>query len=124
MDPEEEAETADGVPAAVARLEMFRLTREEMAFQPVPMLPGLARLTAAALDGVPRLRQSGPFSAFTVPAAASDQQWVVRAPTCPLLLLFTCAVPAKRGKVRLQTSCRSKLPQFHPSILKIIPCVN
>ncbi|KAK9904948.1 hypothetical protein WJX75_006180 [Coccomyxa subellipsoidea] len=76
LDPEEEAATADGVPAAVARLEMFRLTREEMAFQPVPMLPGLARLTAAVLDGVPRLRQSGPFSAFTVPAAASDQQWV------------------------------------------------
>jgi hypothetical protein len=84
LDPEEEAATADGVPAAVARLEMFRLTREEMAFQPVPMLPGLARLTAAVLDGVPRLRQSGPFSAFTVPAAASDQQWVVRASTCHL----------------------------------------
>ena len=97
MDPEEEAETADGVPAAVARLEMFRLTREEMAFQPVPMLPGLARLTAAALDGVPRLRQSGPFSAFTVPAAASDQQWVVRPSTCPFITyFFTCCSCQKR----------------------------
>lgn len=79
MAPKEEA-AAERTPSG-ARLEVMRLTREEMAFQPVPLLPNLPRLSAAALAAAPRLRQSGPFSAFTVPPSVADQQWVVR-PVC------------------------------------------
>ena len=89
----EEAQPQDGAAATSARLEIMRLTREEMAFQPVPLLPGLLQLSAAMLQAAPRLRQSGPFSAFTVPAAASDQQWVVRdlSPYLKNDNPFTCA---------------------------------
>lgn len=71
-------ELRDQAQGPAAKLEILRLTREEMAFQPVPLLSALTNLTAATLDGVPRLRQSGPFGAFTAPPATSDQQWVVR----------------------------------------------
>ncbi|BDA49792.1 Rubisco accumulation factor 1, chloroplastic [Coccomyxa sp. Obi] len=74
MAPKEEA--APEAAQSGARLEVMRLTREEMAFQPVPLLPNLPRLSAAALAAAPRLRQSGPFSAFTVPPSVADQQWV------------------------------------------------
>ncbi len=74
--PKEEA--APEAARSGARLEVMRLTREEMAFQPVPLLPNLPRLSAAALAAAPRLRQSGPFSAFTVPPSVADQQVVVR----------------------------------------------
>ncbi len=73
-----EEEFPDQAQGPLAKLEILRLTREEMAFQPVPLLSSLTNLTAAALDGVPHLRQSGPFGAFTAPSATSDQQWVVR----------------------------------------------
>ena len=60
---------------------MFRLTQDELAFKPVPLVAPLADLGAPDLERIPVVRQSGPFNAFSNPAAGSEgQQWVVRHP--------------------------------------------
>lgn len=72
--PEEDETTA---PATVARLQNLRLTREEMGFKTVPLLSGLDSATAADLQAIPEVRQSGSFSAFTLASPKPNQQWVV-----------------------------------------------
>ena len=64
--------------AATAKLAIYKLTAEEVAFKPVPLMPGLAELSHADLAAVPAMRQSGPFNAFTTPEdGRPGQQWVV-----------------------------------------------
>ena len=87
-----EAEPEEAREAAAAKLAIFKLTAEEAAFKPVPLLPGLAELSPADLAEVPAARQSGPFNAFTPPAEGRPgQQWVVRC--CGVPVLLRCRVP-------------------------------
>lgn len=72
--PEEDAAAG---PVSSARLQNLRLTREEMGFKTVPLVPGLGSSSAADLADLPVVRQSGAFSAFTLAGADPKQQWVV-----------------------------------------------
>jgi len=72
--PEEDENAA---PATTARLQNLRLTREEMGFKTVPLVSGLDSATAADLQAIPEVRQSGSFSAFTLASSNPNQQWVV-----------------------------------------------
>ena len=71
--PEEE----EAAPATAARLQILRLTREEMGFKTVPLVSGLDSASAADLEALPEVRQSGSFSAFTLVSTNPNQQWVV-----------------------------------------------
>ena len=60
------------------KLQILRMTREEMAFRAVPLMTGgLGSLTAAALDAIPLVRTTGLYGAFTLVGGSPDQQWVV-----------------------------------------------
>jgi len=78
----EEAAAAEAVEAAPASLQIVRLTREETAVRPIPMLKppgGLAGAEPEALTAAPaRPRQGGPFNAFCTDGGPPGQLWVVR----------------------------------------------
>ena len=80
---EEPEEDEDAAPATAANLQTLRLTREEMGFKTVPLVSGLEAATAADLQALPEVRQSGAFSAFTLGSTNPKQQWVVRPRTSP-----------------------------------------
>jgi hypothetical protein len=82
-----------------AKLQILRITREETAFRPVPLMPDLSSVSAAALATIPRARTSGLFGAFTLVGASPDQQWVVSA--CSIL----CAEDCKCGRSPLVAQC-------------------
>ena len=73
----EAPEEDEAAPVAAARLQNLRLTREEMGFKTVPLVASLDSATAADLQALPEVRQSGSFSAFTLASTNPNQQWVV-----------------------------------------------
>ena len=91
-----EAEPEEDRVASAAKLAIFKLTPEEVAFKPVPLLPAMAELRADDLAEVPAARQHGPFNAFSPPQdGRPGQQWVVSALHCICLNKHSgCAPPA------------------------------
>ena len=90
-------EDEDSGPATSAKLQTLRLTREEMGFKTVPLVSGLDAATAADLQALPEVRQSGSFSAFTLLSANPKQQWVVSPPDSPC----TSQMPTSRHTLQL-----------------------
>lgn len=87
----EAPEEDESGPATSAKLQTLRLTREEMGFKTIPLVPGLNAATAADLQALPEVRQSGSFSAFTLVSTNPKQQWVVspRGRPCPSQMPLT-----------------------------------
>ena len=80
-----------------ASLEVIRLTGEEVEFRPVQLAGDLSEASPSAVAGAVRMKQAGPFNAFSMPPGSEGQQFVVRlqAP-CYDLLPQLCHVLNKK----------------------------